>query len=401
MNHRHHAQRLGALDLGERRYRKVLDAEARLLGRVLLERVLKSVEGPVHRTVAQAVDSNLHTPFMGVGHQGIGLLLCVVDLPHLLGAAVGVMPRISGSGKHRVHEHLHGSAPETVRHVAIAHFPTGHALGWREETVRPEHLVQGHGNLILAIGGTVQLRGIRHDQSIANAGYPAGQVPQAVALDQTTHVVAVVVQIGSQGQIVHRVHGAFPERPVWLAAVLTDDAAVGRVGRIPVDARQPKGGRVGVAGVDRAVHDANRIVRRRLVQLPPGYWPVFLQPRGPEAPASQPYSSGQVPGCGGNGVFDAVDGGMGRNAAVDRDRFKGVDAEVIVGVDECRQQRPARQMNNPGGLSHELGHLSIGADGHYLAVLHGYGFGAAVPNVHRQQVATHQYQVHGPPPYRR
>ena len=122
-----------------------------------------------------------------------------------------------------------------------------------------------HRQLLLAFGYAVQLRGVRHDQGIANTGNAASEVSHAVLLNQVGNLVPVVVDVILYREIVDRIHGGFPQRSVRFAAVVVENLAVCRVGSVLVDARQLEGGGVGVAGVNRAVHDAHGIVRSNLV----------------------------------------------------------------------------------------------------------------------------------------
>ena len=69
--------------------------------------------------------------------------------------------------------------------------------------------------------------------------------------------------------MMHGVHRTLPEHAVRLPAVVMKNVPTPRIGRVAINAHQSQSRRVGVAGVIRRIHHADRIVRRDLVQLVP------------------------------------------------------------------------------------------------------------------------------------
>src|SRR5262249_30668396 len=143
---------------------------------------------------------------------------------------------------------------------------------------------------------------------------------------------------------------------------------------------------------------------RRLIEFPPGHRTVFLTTFAPVSVdcrvpphRSLPHVLEAIAAAakaaprgrwirGSNGFQDMWQTPVWGHTTVDGHRGKRGEAEVIVGVDEAREQGTAAQMDDPGLGTDACGDLGIGTYGHNAAFVDGDCLCSGVTGIHRQDV---------------
>ena len=238
--------------------------------------------------------------------------------------------------------------------------------------------------LAALVGEPVHLRALGHHNSVADAGYAVGEVAQRVLLDQIgDDLRAEGVDVRSHRGVMDEVGGALVEHAGRLAAGVAEDLAAARIGRLEVDSGDRHRRRVGIAGVVRVVHHADRIVGRDIIEFV-AREPATVGVSGAVSESPDPLAGGSGLRRCGDGVEDGRFASQRRDATVDRTGFKRRHREVIVGITETGDQGPTAQVD-PGRFGADrLANFIAVTDGDNLAVPHRHTGRNPIQPVHRQ-----------------
>ncbi len=251
------------------------------------------------------------------------------------------------------------------------------------------------------VSQAVDFGALGHDQRVADAGDPVREVTPRVLLDQAGHyVLAEGVDVGAHRGVMHGIHRPLPEHAVRLAAVVLANLPAARVGRVPIDADHRQRRRVGVAGVVRGVHHADRVVRRRLVEL------VAQQHLVAEAgqlsravtQSPNPLPVGAAVRGGGQRVEHRRLARQRRRAAVDRARLKRGHREVVVGIAEAGDQGAPLQIDLHRVGPDRLTRRAAVAHRNNPPIAHRDAGDNPIERVHRQHAPTSEEHFHPRPP---